>query len=60
MKDLHGGVRKLAQDWKEGPGQIRVMADQLEDMVDIVSDQLEKMVDNMEKLCGWMEVGDKK
>ena len=45
MKDLQGGVRKLAQDWKEGPGQIRMMADQLEEMVDIVNDQLKRLVD---------------
>ena len=36
MTELQQRMRTLVQDWKEGSGHIRVIADQLEDMIDMV------------------------
>ena len=39
MKELQQRMRTLVQDWKEGSGHIRVIADQLEDMIDMVREK---------------------
>ena len=38
MTDLQQRMRTLLQDRKEGSGHIRVIADQLDDMIDIVQE----------------------
>jgi len=38
VKELQSGMKKLVQDWKEGSSHLRVIADQLEEVIGMVSE----------------------